>query len=375
MKILVLADDDFFSRWVTVSLATAGHRVSVMAPGTHRLPRLSRHCQASALCGSEGLRRHDRSLLEGISTYCRDHRVDWVVPADFPAIRLLAEGRRELKGVGVFPLSEPELIERLNDKWEFYLLLHKLGFSTPKTRLLESAEQARTEPLEFPLMIKPVRGEGGVGVHRIDSREALSSFVDDYGARFGWPCLVQDFIPGRDIDLSVLADHGRVVAWTIQQRPRELPEVVEFLHHPRVLELGSALIAACGYHGVVHFDMRIDERTNELLMIEANPRFWASLRHSVWSGVNFPALGIALGRGEDVGRLFAPVSGPCRDPGLSIRPLVRALLHGRLRPERWSFATEVGWRCHLSDPIPELWLRLDGFRRAIGKSRLELQRL
>jgi hypothetical protein len=362
MKVLVLADDDFHSRWVTFSLASAGHRVGIMAPGTHRIVRLSRHCRSSAPCNPEDIRRHNRSIIDQIETYCRQHHVDWVVPADLPSIFLLADEGRALKGVGVFPLADPELIRRLNDKGEFDRIVRSRGLPAPKTRLLESADQARSESLGFPLMMKPLRAEGGAGVQRVNSRAELTALLDVYGAKFGWPCLAQEFIPGEDIDLSLLADHGRVVAWTIQRRPPGTQEVIEFLLHPKVLEIGSDLIAACNYHGVIHFDMRIDQRTNEPLLIEANPRFWGSLRHSVWSGVNFPALGLALARGEDVSRQFKPAVGPCRDPGLSIRPMVHALLHGRRRPEGWSLATEVGWRCHLSDPLPEIWHRLTRYR-------------
>lgn len=362
MKVLVLADDDFHSRWVTYSLATAGHRVSIMAPGTHRLVRLSRHCRSSAPCNPEDLRRHNRTILDLIERYCLEHQVDFIVPADLPSIFLLAEQGGALRSARVFPLSQPDLLRRLNDKGEFDRLLRSLKLPAPKTRLLDSPEQARTEPLEFPLMMKPLRGEGGAGVRRVDSRAELTSLVTLHGASFGWPCLVQEFIPGEDIDLSLLADHGRVVAWTIQRRPPGPKEVIEFLLHPRVLEIGSDLVAACRYHGVIHFDMRIDRRTNEALMIEANPRFWGSLRHSVWSGVNFPALGLALANGENVVRQFKPAIGPCRDPGLAIRPLVSALLRGKRRPEAWSRATEVGWRCHWSDPLPEIWHRLTRFR-------------
>jgi predicted ATP-grasp superfamily ATP-dependent carboligase len=358
MKILVIGDNDHFSRWVTVSLAAANHEVRLMTPGAHRLSRLSRHCRAHTLCDSEGLRRLDRSLLDRIATYCGEHGVDLVVPADLPATRLLARGGRDLEGAGVFPVSEPAAIERLHNKWEFYGLIRELGLPTPRTWQLGSAEEAERAGLPFPLMLKPIEGAGGVGVLRVESRAELSAVLERYGNRYGRPFLAQEFIPGQDIDLSVLADRGRVVAWTIQQNLGGPRDLIQFLRHPRVLEIGSAVTAACRFHGVVHFDLRLEERTGEPLLLEANPRFWGSLRHSLWNGVNFAGLGVAMAAGEDVGRLFTPVTGSCWDPGLAIRPLITALLRGRPRPEGWSAATEAGWRCHLSDPMPELLNRL-----------------
>jgi len=52
------------------------------------------------------------------------------------------------------------------------------------------------------------------------------------------------------------------------------------------------------------------------------------------------------------------VEGACRDPGFSFRSVALALLRGRRRPDHWSPATEAGWRCHLTDPLPEAWMRL-----------------
>jgi hypothetical protein len=367
MRTLVVSGNDLFARWVTVCLASAGHRVQVMAPGAHRLTRLSRHCLAHTACDAAVLQHPDSSLLERIDLYCHEHRLECVVPADLPSALLLARGRNRLKVPAVFPLSDASLIERLHDKWEFHNLLRTLGQPTPRTWLWKSAANVHRDSWTFPLVLKPPRGEGGIGVRRVDSQGELSGLLGPYGRTHGWPILAQEFVPGRDIDLSVLADRGRIVAWTVQRSPSGRPGDLEFLQHPRVLEIGASLIRSVGYHGVAHFDLRIDERTNEPLFLEANPRFWGSVRHSLWSGVNFPALGIDLAQGRDVASRFAPALGPCRDPGFSIRSGVSALLRGRLRPDDWSRATEAGWRCHLSDPMPELWQRL----RRLGAPRKE----
>jgi predicted ATP-grasp superfamily ATP-dependent carboligase len=365
MNVLVVSNNDLFSRWVTFSLSTAGHRVDVMTPGGHRLTRLSRHCQAHTPCDADTLRRQDRSLLERIAAYCRDRDVQGVVPADLPASLLLSKAKDELKGLRVFPVSDPDLIERLHNKWDFFRLAGDLSLPVPKTWRLENREQAERAPLEFPVILKPIDGDGGNGVLRVESKAALSGMLEAYGAKWGWPFLAQKFIPGKDIDVSLLADHGRVVAWTVQLNHGGQQGLIEFCRHPQALETASALVRACGYHGVIHFDMRIDERTNRLLFIEANPRFWGSLRHSVWSGVNFAALGLSMANGEDVSSRFTPVTGPCRDPGFSIRPIVRAFLHGKRRPDGWSYATETGWRSHLGDPLPEVMNRLRQLSRKL----------
>jgi predicted ATP-grasp superfamily ATP-dependent carboligase len=365
VRALILSSNDDFAYWASVCLNVGGIDVHVMANRSWAVTRLSRHCQAYTAVGSFSKSHEERALLDRIEEYCRTHRVDWIVPADLPSTLFLGRGRDRIKSAGTFPISKPSLVERWNDKWTFGRLLQDLGLSTPRNTLLSSAEDPGQPSMTFPLMLKPLRGEGGWGVRFVASAEQLSAVLPVHGARHGWPLLAQEYIPGRDIDLSVLADRGRIVAWTVQQRRRSDSDLLDFVEDPRVLAIGAELIRACGYHGIVHFDMRLDERTGLPVVIEANPRLWGSCHYSAWMGVNFPRLGISLARGEDLGPLFRPVVGSCRDPGLSIKSTIRGFLRGRRGPEGLSPATQQGWRVHMGDPLPELWRRL----KKVGSAR------
>ena len=84
--------------------------------------------------------------------------------------------------------------------------------------------------------------------------------------------------------------------------------------------------------------------------------------------VNFAALGVRVAGGEDISGRFTPVTGPCRDPGFSIRPMVRAFLQGKQRPEDWSVPTETGWRCHLDDPLPEVAILFRRLSRTLRRA-------
>lgn len=359
-RVLVLSRNELFARWVAACLDYAGYSVDVMGGRAWSLARLSRHCRAYQTCSTTALLRQDPSLLDLLNSYCHVHRIGWIVPADLPATLLLARGRHLLKTARTFPGSPAALLEQWNDKARFAQLLGELGLPTPHTVLLSSEADPAVRSLEYPLVLKPPRGEGGVGVRRVDSRARLLEVLPGHGEKFGWPLLAQEYIPGHDIDLSFLADHGRIVAWTIQRAYPRRPETLEFLEHPQVLDLGRRLAQACEFHGISHMDMRIDERTNEPLFVEANPRFWGSLRHSLWSGVNFPQLGLMLARGEDPRQAFQPVGGLCSDPGFATRSAIKAFLQGRSRPDGLSPASEAGWRCHVRDPLPQLWQRLRG---------------
>jgi hypothetical protein len=362
-RALIVSIDDHFAYWGAVSLDVAGLSVSVMGARAWGATRLSRRLKSYTTCGLTALRHSDASLLDYIDSYCATHRIEWIVPADLPATLLVARGRDRIRSAATFPVSDPSVIESWHDKSRFAELLSELGLPTPRTRLISSDADPQLETLTYPVMVKPPRGEGGNGVRKFDSRTDLDAMLPRLSRRFGWPLLVQEFVPGIDIDLSALADRGRIVAWTIQKRHPGHPDLLEFVHQPDVLRLGAELIRRCRYHGIVHFDMRLDERTGTPTFIEANPRFWSSMRHSTWMGVNFPALGIELARGGDPAQSFQPALGLCRDPGLSIKSTFRALVRGHWGPEGLSEGSTAGWHSHLRDPLPEIWRRLHGIAR------------
>jgi predicted ATP-grasp superfamily ATP-dependent carboligase len=151
----------------------------------------------------------------------------------------------------------------------------------------------------------------------------------------------------------VLADHARIVAHTIQHTETE--EVKRFVRDEHMLEIAAGIVQATKFHGLAHFDMRVDAQTGSLYVLECNPRVWGSLMYSVWAGVNFIALGCELARGEHVAARVAP-SERVWHQGVAPRRMLKALLQGRRAPEGMSGGTLSSWQQAHRDP----WIQLVG---------------
>jgi RimK family alpha-L-glutamate ligase len=86
-----------------------------------------------------------------------------------------------LQDLGICIYNEPRAIERTVDKPLTTLLLNRLGLPSPTTWICESAEQARTILDEETrdnkrLVLKPLFGSQGIGIHLLDS---VSDLVHD----------------------------------------------------------------------------------------------------------------------------------------------------------------------------------------------------
>jgi predicted ATP-grasp superfamily ATP-dependent carboligase len=347
-RALVLCTNPVFGLCIVRSLGAIGATAHVMS--TVRVSRtlFSRYCERYVAVTDDGTRSKD-GVVERINTYCERHGIDVVIAGDMAATLFVAEARPSLR-VPVFPVSGAELLRRLHDKWRFHELLVSLGLPTPRAHMLAPGASLDSTDLRYPLMAKPTNSEGCDRVARYDSRAELETMLAGKGAR-EQPWLLQEYVPGRDIDLSLIAEHGRVVAWTIQEVAEDGLKIFRF--DPRLLDAGERVVAATGFHGVAHFDMRIDERDGGLAVIECNPRFWGSLILSTWSGVNFVELGCAMALNGPI-RPSRQIDGPARFQGPAPRRMLKALLDGRTAPEGLSASMLAGWRQVHSDPLPEL---------------------
>jgi predicted ATP-grasp superfamily ATP-dependent carboligase len=347
MIALVVAEMPVYGFSVVSSLGAAGIRCDVVATHRRSLCRWSRYCRRFYPVSSDRLLRQDPKLAAEICELGRSRRVDIIVPADLESGLLLTTHRALFEERMLFPLAPPELLLRLHNKSSFAKALTEAGVEQPRTMVLESAEHLPDLDLQYPVVLKPLAASGGEGVWVAESREAVVAYLAS--ERCELPRLVQEFIPGGDVDLTVLADHGRILAWVVQRR---LPGgLMEFFHDDAVLETGRRIVQHTGYHGIADFDLRLDKRDGRIKMIECNPRFPGSLRFKTWAGVNLPHLGVMLGKGQSAPEPFVEPSGRCTDVAVSPRKLLSALAHGRLAPANLTEYTRRCWMMNLRDPL------------------------
>jgi predicted ATP-grasp superfamily ATP-dependent carboligase len=348
MRALVLCSNPVFSLGIIRSLGAIGAKGDIM--GSHRVvrTRFSRYCERYVYISPADL-RSTSVVVERINQHCARYGIDIVIAGDLVATFLMAEAHQHIS-VPVFPVASVEVLQTLHDKWRFHWMLTSVGLPSPRTHLLEPGQSLDGLPFGYPVMGKPPNGEGGDDVARYDSREELEARLARPGARQR-PWLLQEFLPGRDIDLSLLADRGKIVAWTIQDDGQNGVKI--FKRDERIRHIGERIVAASNFHGVAHFDMRIDERDGNVSVIECNPRFWGSMILSTWSGVNFVEMGCDMA----LGRPVVPtdqIDGPSKHQGVAPRRMLKALLGGRTAPEGLGPSMLAGWNQVHADPLPEL---------------------
>ncbi len=146
------------------------------------------------------------------------------------------------------------------------------GIVSPKGIVVRREAFASGDVMERPYVIKPINEGSSVGV-RIVREGDNKPAIDDEGWEFGEDVLVEEFIPGRELTVSVMGDRALAVTeiqtkkgfydYTAKYTDGRSNHLVPAPLEPDVTEaaLGAALSAhqALGCRGVSRSDFRYDD--------------------------------------------------------------------------------------------------------------------
>jgi len=289
------------------SLGVAGYSADVIA---HKRisPAFYSRCTGKSLVCPDPVQDRE-GYLSMLLRLIERERYDVVMPFEEATIELMLENRDRFNALTAFALPETEAYRVASNKWETVKLAKSLGIPVPATELVadESGIEAALEGREFPLIIKPVRGGGSVGLAEAYDRSGGEQAVRHALRRFG-PLLVQERLPwqGRGEGVGILADRGKVKVAFTYRRLREFPvkggpsTLRESTSDSELAHHAITLMEALDWHGVAMVEFKTDLRDGARKLMEINPRFWGSMDLAFVSGVNFPALLTDLSLGREV---------------------------------------------------------------------------
>jgi glutathione synthase/RimK-type ligase-like ATP-grasp enzyme len=277
-----------------------------------------------------------------------------IAPADMAATRFLAVSAGRLDAPCV-PSPSLFALDLLARKDAFAAFCQAAEIPHPPTALAADLAEARrlvtARPPDRLAVIKPLLGQGGVGVKFVSPVEA--GWRVDYA-----PILVQDYVPGSDLCASAFCENGRIIAFQAYRHVtrsvlgKTLHTSLDFFDAPQLRALVAKAAGRTRLSGMVNFDARLSD-AGELMLIECNPRPWFTMQLAMLAGRNFARLWFD----ETLRRRGLPpvsasvalfpgalLSGPGRRPGAHMRHMARDLPYF-LSVDGWSRLL-AGFRPH-----------------------------
>jgi len=212
------------------------------------------------------------------------------------------------------PIPAYEKILKANNKRYLMNFAKEIGVKTPQTYTIDDLADLKkvAKKVEFPAVIKPVIGFGAQGIRYVYSENELIMEYKKVMQKFNFSeyPLIQEYIPGNGYGVSMLFNQGEPRAIFTHKRIREYPitggpsTARVSVRHPKMEKYATKLLRELEWHGVAMVEFKLDDRTNEPVLMEINPRFWGSLYQAICAGVDFPYLLYTMALEGDVQPVF-----------------------------------------------------------------------
>lgn len=249
--------------------------------------RFSKNIASFNVCPKE---ISDQEWMDYVKMILKKYEISVLFPVFIEKIRLLSIFKQEfINLVSHLILPESDSFDIFNDKWKLYEFLKENQINSPLTFHLKFVSDKTYEWVKYPVLLKPLSKMGGHGIIKVNNKKDLINAINN-------DLIIQEFVQGFDIDMSVLCKNGEILAYTIQkgyifsENPYSPAFGIEFLYHKELFELVSKLMNKIKWTGFAHLDLRYDTIDNKFKIIEINPRIWGSIEASSKVGINFPYL-------------------------------------------------------------------------------------
>lgn len=252
------------------------------------------------------------ALAERLDEIGTRERIDAVIPCLDAELPTFIEAAPRLAPAGVRCLlpNRQQLRDRAKDRLP--ALAAALGIPVPDTRSLSEPgffDRAEAEGWDFPLVVKGIFYDAAV-VH--DPGEAKAAFAE-IAAKWGYPVLVQRFLPGREVNLAAVGDGRGGLLGSVMMRKHAVTDKGKAWAGITILDdallgMAEALARELAWPGPLEVEVLCGPDGTRHL-IEINPRFpaWVYLSHG--AGRNLPVQLLRLLAGE------APAALPPAEPG------------------------------------------------------------
>ncbi len=302
-RVLITSGNTRVAYAICCSLAQRGYDVYVGDSMGFTMAGMSRYCKGRMIYPSPFTQQE--AFIQCLHDYVQEKGIDIILPVLEETLTCLKHKEAlQRSGVALF-LPEYSQALTLHAKGSLSFTAQSLGLDVPPTWELTDILQEKNTPdaLPMPLMLKPKQGGGGWGMQKFSSAE---EFYHVARTKINNPhnYIVQAIIEGELIGACGIFHRGKHIASDSYKLTTTYP-----LHvgqsttrlsqlYPSALESLRKLLEHLQWNGVCQMDFIYEEKSGKSYLIDANPRFWGSLKHNIAAGVDYPTYYAFLAQGK-----------------------------------------------------------------------------
>jgi hypothetical protein len=261
---------------VARSFHAAGHRVILVETAKYRLTghRFSRSVDRFYTVPRPDAADYATALLRIV----RKEEVDVYVPVSSPVASYQDARAKQVLGEDCVVLHpDPDVVERLDDKFEFSVLAASMGLTVPETHRVTSAQQVNEFDFADGRKRYVLKSIAYDSVRRLDltllprdTPTETEAFTESLPIADDNPWILQEFVTGTEYCTHSTVRHGSVQLHCCC-RSSAFQLNYEMVDHPEIEAWVGHFVGALKLTGQVSFDF-IQTDDGKVYAIECNPR-------------------------------------------------------------------------------------------------------
>ncbi len=291
------------------SFYKAGHKVTIVSPHKLCAGHFSRYAHHKLVWPL--LYKDENNTLNRLIDYLKSNEIDLVLGLGDKTAQLLSKYKRKLSKYTKITAPDYNVFTTASDKLDTMNFCMRNGIPCPLTIDGESIKIGDIEThIRFPVIIKPKRGVGSLGVFKYLDPEKLKKNFNRIRNNYG-PLIIQEFIPNDEqYTVEVFCDlKSKVKTCIVIAKSRFFPtsggtsSCNITVEKPEIESVVFKFLEKLKWVGSANLDIIYDNRDRTPKIIEINPRVGAMVRIAFESGVDIAEMQYQLAFESEVKEL------------------------------------------------------------------------
>lgn len=300
-KVLILDGGAAHAMAIAECLQISGYYVAVICNNKNEYGYHSKNVNERFLGPDSHEKRYSKWMLD----FLKQHHFDVLLPTSDNSAEFMSRHKGELKNLTGVLMPEWEIFQKGCNKNELMKICKGNGYPHPFT--IDLAENRNKygsfinmelKVFPYPALLKPNITSGARGMTFINCFEELKEKYPIIHAQYG-DCHLQQYIKegGKQVKVQIMTDEkGETAYSSVIWKQRYYPikggssccNIT--IENPKIVKICGNVLKSIGWIGFADFDLIENPDTNELLIMEINPRIPACIRSVFKSGMDYATM-------------------------------------------------------------------------------------